>query len=234
LKYSLASIVPFGKSGILLTWEGAVDLELTATILQFESAILKHIRTVSAVQAGMDSLAIFFKEDLSDYPSLKADVQRLYFEDSWRDSRIESGRLHEVPVCYDIDLVPELGETANLLNLEVSELISLHTGREYAVFMIGFLPGFPYIGKLSERLQLIRKSSPRKYTPRGAVAISGSFTGIYPTQSPGGWHIIGRTPLSLFDPDQDASPCFFKRLDTIRFVAIDKYTFNHLSPQASE
>ncbi|MCE7861877.1 MAG: 5-oxoprolinase subunit PxpB, partial [Chloroflexi bacterium CFX2] len=106
---------------------------------------------------------------------------------------------------------------ATTLALSPSELIRLHSEREYTVYMMGFTPGFPYLGILNEKLTLPRLSTPRTRVPAGSVAIAGSQTGIYPVDSPGGWHILGHTPLKLFDPTSE-TPFLFAPGDTVKFI----------------
>ncbi len=109
----------------------------------------------------------------------------------------------EIPVCYGGEHGPDLHEVAQLAQLADADVIALHTAREYRVAMLGFAPGFPYLLGLDTRLHTPRRASPRTRVPAGAVAIGGAQTGIYPRELPGGWHLIGRTPLALFDAQRD-------------------------------
>ncbi len=135
-----------------------------------------------------------------------------------------SGRRHEVPVVYGGEVGPDLEAVAALHGLAPTEVIRLHSEVEYIVYMLGFAPGFPYLGILPEALWTPRLSSPRVRVPRGSVAIAESLTGIYPLQTPGGWRIIGRTPLAVYDPQQP-DPLRFRPGDRIRFVPIDDADF---------
>jgi len=127
------------------------------------------------------------------------------------------GRLVEIPVFYDGE---DLSEVARRTGLETDELIARHSGRDYRVWLLGFAPGFPYLGVLEEALHLPRRDTPRPRIAAGSVAIAGAQTGIYPSESAGGWHILGRTPAPLFDPEA-ADPFLLRPGDTVRFVAVD-------------
>lgn len=131
-----------------------------------------------------------------------------------------------IPVCYDPALAPDLEQLAFRKGLSIEEVVSIHTGREYRVYMLGFLPGFSYMGEVDERIANPRKPAPVNVEP-GSVGIAGRQTGIYPFASPGGWQIIGRTPVSLFDSNKE-NPALLKPGDRVRFTAISKDEFaNH-------
>jgi len=122
--------------------------------------------------------------------------------------------MQEIPVIYG---GPDLEETAGKLGLEVAELVKMHSEKTYNVFLIGFLPGQPYLGPLPTRLRLARASIPRARVPAGSVAIAGRQTIVYPWVSPSGWHVLGRTSMSLFHPDRDP-PALLRAGDRVRFV----------------
>jgi len=125
----------------------------------------------------------------------------------------------EIPVFYGGSDGPDLTSVAGALGLSEAEVVRLHTGVEYLVYMVGFLPGFPYMGKLPEELALPRRGEPRVKVPKGAVAIAHTQTGIYPETSPGGWHLIGRTLVDLFDPER-REPALLNPGDRVRFLAV--------------
>lgn len=128
----------------------------------------------------------------------------------------DQGRLVEIPVIYDGE---DLVEVARRTGLAVDEVIARHGGRDYRVWLLGFAPGFPYLGVLDEVLQLPRRATPRARVAAGSVAMAGAQTGIYPSESAGGWHVIGRTKRTLFDPAA-AEPFLLRPGDTVRFVAV--------------
>lgn len=127
--------------------------------------------------------------------------------------------LVDIPVRYGGTHGPDLSEVAERLQLTENEVIDLHTAAEYTVLMIGFLPGFPYLGPLPEALHLPRRDTPRLRVPPGSVAIAGGQTGIYPQASPGGWHLIGHTDFRLFDPSE-RPPARLQPGQRVRFVAV--------------
>ena len=132
-----------------------------------------------------------------------------------------------IPVCYDLSLGNDLGVMAEKLGLPVDEIIRYHAGATYHVFMLGFLPGFPYMGLIDQRIALPRKHKPVP-TRKGAVGIAGRQTGIYPANSPGGWHILGYTPLQMFDETKE-NPALLSPGDEIRFLPIDLETYKTMS-----
>ena len=136
-----------------------------------------------------------------------------------------------IPVCYGGDFGPDLGYVADFHHMTINEVIRLHTSAIYQVYMIGFIPGFAYLGGLSDELETPRKESPRKAVPAGAVGIAGKQTGIYPLETPGGWQLIGRTPLKLFDADRE-QPSLLKASNLVKFDPISQDDFETLKQQA--
>jgi inhibitor of KinA len=134
----------------------------------------------------------------------------------------------EVPVCYENEFAPDLNDVAQHSGLSQDEIIRRHSDATYRVACVGFTPGFPYLSGLPSELATPRRSSPRKEIPAGAVAIGGTQTGIYPRKSPGGWNIIGRTPLRLFDVERE-SPALLHTGGQVRFRQISRSEFEKLS-----
>jgi inhibitor of KinA len=132
-----------------------------------------------------------------------------------------------IPVCYEAPFAPDLPWVAEHHQATMDEIIRRHTSHIFTVFMIGFTPGFPYMGVLPEGLQSPRKAVPRTSVPAGSVGLAGKQTGIYPYTTPGGWQIIGRTPVALFDPHRER-PAWLKAGDRIRFEVISSTEFNRL------
>ena len=143
---------------------------------------------------------------------------------NWNSVLGVPGQLHDIPVCYDGE---DLQEISHFKNLDVKTIIEIHTSRVYSVFMIGFLPGFGYLGTVDERIAVPRHSKPRTKVSAGSVGIAGLQTGIYPMDSPGGWQIIGRTPLAMFNPDA-LNPSLLKHGDSVRFYPISPDQFKEI------
>jgi inhibitor of KinA len=135
-----------------------------------------------------------------------------------------AARLIEIPVCYDTEFALVLNQVAERARRSPKEVIDLHCGGDYRVSCVGFTPGFPFLSGLPVQLATPRRATPRKEIPAGSVAIGGKQTGVYPTKSPGGWNIIGRTPLQLFDPKKDP-PSLLRMGDRVRFCSITREEF---------
>ena len=136
-----------------------------------------------------------------------------------------TSRLLEIPVCYDPSLGLDLVTMASQKGMSEADIIDLHTSQTYTVYMLGFLPGFPYMGKVDDRLATPRQKKPRLNISAGSVGIAGGQTGIYPLASPGGWNIIGQTPIRMFDPALD-SPCYCHPGDEVKFIPISLREFH--------
>jgi len=130
----------------------------------------------------------------------------------------------EIPVCYDPEFALDIDRVAEHAQISASEVVDLHSGSEYRVACVGFVPGFPFLAGLPQKLATPRRDVPRKAIPAGSIGIGGAQTGIYPLRSPGGWNLIGRTPLKLFDPTKDP-PTLLRPGDRVRFRAISREEF---------
>lgn len=159
---------------------------------------------------------------MSPYDFLQAHLSALF------ETSISSNPKHadpvRIPVCYDSSLGPDLVSLANTHGLSAEEVIQIHTSRLYSVYMLGFLPGFAYMGTVDPRIQTPRRAAPRTQVPAGSVGIAGMQTGIYPLASPGGWQLIGRTPLPVFQPDA-SSPSLLQPGDHVQFYPITLQAF---------
>jgi len=149
------------------------------------------------------------------------------------DAYHRTPRRLEVPVRYGGASGPDLETAASSLGISSADVIRIHSEREYSVYMMGFTPGFPYMGTLDERLIMPRLQTPRTLVRAGTVAIAGSQTGIYPLDSPGGWHLIGWTPLTLFDPSSD-TPFLFSAGDVVNFIPLEPLESDSLLPVTPE
>jgi KipI family sensor histidine kinase inhibitor len=172
------------------------------------------------------NVAVFVDPDRMDLDALARRLASI----SVAPGEQPEGRRVVVPVLYDGEDLPDVAAT---LRLSIGEVVTLHSGRDYRVQAVGFLPGFPYAGDLDSRLSgLARRAQPRTRVPAGSVAVVGTQTGIYPAESPGGWHLIGRTPLRIVDLASGHFP--IAAGDALRFVAVDEPEFRSLSGKVLE
>lgn len=139
----------------------------------------------------------------------------------------EEKTIHIIPICYDGEFAEDLPDVARLNGLTEEEVVNIHTGTDYLIYMIGFLPGFAYLGGLDKRIETPRLDSPRTKIPAGSVGIGGNQTGIYPLASPGGWRLIGKTPLLPFAPERE-EPILYKSGEYIRFEKITREEFDRI------
>jgi len=204
-------IQPLGDSALLAELGTRLDTALNTRAIALAAALKKR-RDVRQALAGYASVTVQFDPDQATHASLAAAIKRLAVK---RPPMAEPGRLHRIPVTYD---GPDMVEVADRLKLSREEIIELHTRPIYRVFLVGFVPGWAYLGPLPEELELPRRHVPRTQVPAGSVAIAGRQSGIYPLPTPGGWHLIGRTPVKLFLPDSDP-PCLFRAGDRVKFFA---------------
>jgi inhibitor of KinA len=202
---------PLGDAALLAVLGTRLDTALNTRAIALAAALKKR-RDVRQAIAGYASVTVHFDPDQITHDALAAAIKRLA---SKRPPMAEPGRLHRIPVVYD---GPDIEAVAAALSLSRAKITELHTKPIYRVFLVGFVPGWAYLGPLPEELELPRRHVPRTQVPAGSVAIAGRQTGIYPLATPGGWHLIGRTSVKLFLPDSDP-PCLFRAGDRVKFFA---------------
>lgn len=204
---------PLGEAAFLAELGTRLDTGLNTRAIALAAALKKR-RDVREALAGYATVTVEFDPDQVSFEALGAAVRRLANK---RPPMEEPGRLHRIPVVYD---GPDLEAAAARLERSPLEIANLHQRPIYRVFLVGFVPGWAYLGPLPEELALPRLDVPRKQVPAGSVAIAGRQTGIYPLASPGGWHLIGRTSVKLFFPDRDP-PSLFRAGDRVKFFAVE-------------
>ena len=177
------------------------------------------------------SILVHYDPLVIDLPSLEEELTTL--QASVSEGGVSEPRCVLIPVLYGGDAGPDLEHVAEHNNLSIEEVVDIHTGTQYRVYMLGFSPGFPYLGGMSERIETPRLDTPRTAIPAGSVGIAEKQTGVYPTESPGGWQLIGRTPLAFFDPSAEP-PCLLEAGDFIRFVPIDDVEFQQITQQVED
>lgn len=211
---------PLGDSALLLRFGAGIDVAVNAGVHRAAAALvaarLPGVATVAASYAALAmTLDLVSMERAGGVERLQQRIARV-LESVGEDSR-EAPRCIEIPTRYGGADGPDLDELCERLDLNRTQLVDLHAGAEYRVAMVGFQPGFPYLLGLPERLHVPRRSSIRERVPAGSVAIAGAQAGIYPQESPGGWHLIGRTDVRLFDPDS-RNPALLLPGDRVRFL----------------
>jgi len=204
-------IQPLGDAALLAELGTRLDTALNTRAIALATALKKR-RDVRQTVAGYASVTVHFDPDQATHDSLAAAIKRLAAK---RPPMGEPGRLHRIPVTYD---GPDIDEVAARLQLSRERIVEIHTRPIYRVFLVGFVPGWAYLGPLAEELELPRREVPRTQVPAGSVAIAGRQSGIYPLSTPGGWHLIGRTSVRLFLPDSDP-PCLFRAGDRVKFFS---------------
>ena len=222
-KYHL-TYKPFGDSAVLIEWPQLISTKILHDIRQFVVEIENNnIEGILEVSFVYTSLLISYNSSKLSFKKTINLLKSLYDRTSFSFKIPKNTWL--IPACYEAGFGIDLSYLAIQKKLTVEEIISLHTAPFYTVYGIGFLPGFLYLGGLSEKLHFPRRDTPRLAVPKGAVAIGGSQTGIYPQKSPGGWQIIGKTPISLFDINKEI-PCIIVPGDEIKFNAISSEEFD--------
>jgi KipI family sensor histidine kinase inhibitor len=204
-------VYPLGDTAVLAELGTRLDTALNTRAIALAAALKKR-RDVRQAVAGHASVTVQFEPDQVTHDALAAAIRRLATK---RPPLEEPGRLHRIPVVYD---GPDLETVAAQLRLRPQQVIEIHCRPIYRAFLVGFVPGWAYLGPLPDELVLPRRPVPRTQVPAGSVAIAGHQTGIYPLNSPGGWHLIGRTTVKLFLPDSDP-PSLFRAGDRVKFFA---------------
>lgn len=201
------------EHGLVLSFDAPILDDITLRRLFAFTEQLKRSGEFVDLVPAQSSLTLYLKEPsqqntwLTRLPELWQEVEAASYQP----------KLHRLPVTYGGEAGPDLENVANTLNLTPKEVIELHTSLCFKVLFLGFLPGFGYLGHLPDSLKLPRMSTPRSKVPAGSVAIAESLTAIYPSESPGGWHILGRTEQSLFTPNSE-SPSLFQPGDQVQFT----------------
>lgn len=232
-------IFPLGDAAITIDYGNCIDETLNNEVIaRFHQLQQEPLQGMIEAVPAYSSLTIHY-----DMAALKKKMPLHQTTFEWMRQQLEerlhqhvqqdqqTGRLLNIPVCYDETFATDIQQLAAANNISVDEVIQIHSSRKYKVYMLGFLPGFPYMGELDERIAMPRKAQPVNIT-EGSVGIAGKQTGIYPLSSPGGWQIIGRTPFKLFDLTRD-EPTLLKAGDTVQFYSITTNDFYEIQNSPS-
>ena len=211
-----------GDTALTVEFGAAIDRELSREVLRLDrvictarpSGVIETVPTFGSLMVHYDPLA-----------TTRAALERAITMLLGRDDPVSTdARLWRIPACYENPFSPDLAEVARLVKRAPAEVVRLHAAVRYHVYMIGFLPGFPYMGELPAELALPRRADPRLRVPAGSIAIATTLAAIYPYESPGGWHLIGATPLSFFIPAR-TPPSLLAAGDAVVFEPIDADRF---------
>lgn len=215
-----------GDSALTVEFSKEISEETNRVIRYLAAQIdSKHIKGISESVPTFCSLTVYFDPFMISRKKIEKTLSEILH--SYKEDSAEKKRVFLVPVCYDGDYAPDMEDVCSLTGLTKEEVIRIHSSTDYLIYMLGFLPGFPYLGGMDERIEAPRLDTPRTAIPAGAVGIGGKQTGIYPLASPGGWRLIGRTPVKLYDPDRE-TPILYRAGDYIRFFPITADEFEQM------
>ena len=228
----MADIKRFGERAVLVNLEQRIDQDINERVIRLAEDLRQALPT--AIQYTIPaycSLTIRYDPQQNSFSQISAIIEDLLEQDKG-ESRPAHRQLI-IPVCYDPPFGLDIEALCREKGMRMEELISQHTETCYRVFMLGFLPGFVYMGRLADALQCKRKNTPRLRVPARSVAIAGFQTGIYPSEAPGGWHIIGRTPLLPMQP-QEKDPFLFRAGDQVQFQSVSLTAYREIEEQIKE
>lgn len=215
----------YGAHAVLISWPSSIDRAIRQDIQNFETKIHnKFSDLVFETVVAYSSLTLFLHHNAS-VTDLIPQLKILYIEKEILTK--DSYAIWKIPVCYEAKFGMDLEALAHTKGYSVSEIVKMHSTPLYEVYFIGFLPGFPYLGGLNPKLVTPRLEIPRTIVPKGSVAIGGNQTGVYPSESPGGWHIIGNTPVSFFEVT-NSTPCFLTPGDQLQFMPVTEKEYHQI------
>jgi inhibitor of KinA len=217
-------VVAAGDAVLVAEFADRIDPALNARAIGLSRALgAERIAGVRDIVPTFRSVAVYFDPLVTDAGALARRLRNL--GDTTIDDVARDGAQVDIPVCYDPEFGADLEDVARFAGLTPDDVVAIHSGDVYRVFMLGFVPGFAYLGTVDERIAAPRRASPRIHVPAGSVAIAGRQTGVYPSRTPGGWNIIGRTPLSMVSFDRE-KPSLLGPGDAVRFHPIDRREFD--------
>lgn len=223
MKSEQYEIVMNGDSAITILFNDVISEALTKNITCLSELFRNNFNElIIDIIPAYQSLTVSFDNEKIKFDKFIKNIELLLIHPL--PQKVYQPKIIEIPVCYEDEFSPDLESLAHYCKKDTAQVIIEHTQAIYLVHMLGFLPGFLYLGGLSANLSCPRKSTPAISIPAGSVGIGGTQTGIYPVSSPGGWHIIGRTPLNLFNPNSEL-PFIANPLDKVKFSSISKDEF---------
>ena len=227
------TISPVGDCAISIDFGQVIDPKINRQIRQIIEQI-KGLQLDGIIELVPTYCALLVQYDAMVYSY--SDICRILeptLQESVTDSANELVTIIEIPTVYGGEFGPDLGFVASYNHLSEAEVVSIHSGTDYLVYMLGFIPGFTYLGGMDPRIATPRLSSPRTLIPAGSVGIAGEQTGTYPSDSPGGWQIIGRTPVTMYDMSKEQA-ALLQAGDYVRYVSIDENEFHRVKSLGME
>ena len=227
------TISPVGDCAISIDFGQVIDPKINRQIRQIIEQI-KGLQLDGIIELVPTYCALLVQYDAMVYSY--SDICRILeptLQESVTDSANELVTIVEIPTVYGGEFGPDLGFVASYNHLSEAEVVSIHSGTDYLVYMLGFIPGFTYLGGMDPRIATPRLSSPRTLIPAGSVGIAGEQTGTYPSDSPGGWQIIGRTPVTMYDMSKEQA-ALLRAGDYVRYVPIDENEFHRIKSLGME
>ena len=216
-----------GDCGLLVEYGQAIDPAVNQKVRSMAIVMQNDMPDgVIEIIPTYRSILIYYDPLITNPSNLEKTLTAL--ESNLSAIEIPPPKVVEIPVCYGDEFGPDIERVAHSHNLTLQEVIDLHSGTEYLIYMVGFTPGFPFLGGLPEVLHTPRLKTPRTLVPKGSVGIANGQTGIYPIASPGGWQLIGKTPKRLFAPER-SNPFLYQAGDCIRFKPISPGDYQRLS-----
>ncbi|GIO24505.1 5-oxoprolinase subunit PxpB [Oceanobacillus sp. J11TS1] len=213
----------YGDRGVRIQFGNTIDRQVNGNVHRFASLLEKYpVKGVEEWIPAYTSLTIYYNPMEITYTALEKELNQLQKIMGEIDAPVS--RKITIPVCYEKEFALDIEDVAAYHQLSFQEIIRLHTEPHYYVYMMGFMPGFPYLGGLSEKLVMPRLKNPRSVVEQGAVGIADQQTGIYPLQSPGGWRIIGKTPVRLYDVRKEEA-VLLRAGDILQFEPINLETY---------
>lgn len=215
-------IKPYSERGLIIQFDNTITLSIHHKVKRYYKAISKSkIKGILSIIPAYNSITIIFDVSFINFDKLQQKIEKLSFD----KFEVKESKIIEIPVCYNPSLGLDIEEVSSLKGISLDELIELHSKPLYTVYMLGFSPGFMYLGGLNPQLFTPRKKTPRLKINAGAVGLADQQTGIYPSSTPGGWQIIGQTPLPIFKVNEEP---LVQMGDQIKFTPIDLDTYNQL------
>jgi KipI family sensor histidine kinase inhibitor len=222
-------ILTAGDSSILIQFGNSIDPQINGKIAATVQLMREqHIEGVVDIIPAFCSLLINYDPRVISYDRMKTRMEQILSMEIAAGTRKK--KVYQIPVCYGGSFGPDLDNIAEHAGLTPQEVIDIHTSTDYLIYMLGFLPGFTYLGGLDERIHTPRLANPRIRIPAGSVGIGGSQTGIYPMDSPGGWQLMGMTPVKTYDPNREV-PILVEAGDYIRFVPVDEAEYERIKAE---